>query len=390
MFSLIVFSLVMMATISQNFVNNFLSDEAKAGWDVRADAYGANPFPDFRDALQGNGVDTSEIRAVGMTTNPHEFVSQIRLPGSDSWKQWPVYGMNEDFISDSDLSFQQRATGYETDAAIIHALQSEPNVAVVDAFTIPSDSSFAAPPDQFQLTGLSTSDKTFAPITVELADPNGGPPHPIKIIGIIDSKISSLLGVYTSQATISAIYPKTTVTSYFVALRDPEQAETVAKQIEHALLQHGVQATSIDEQLAESQRQSKGFLYIIQGFMGLGLVVGVAAVGVIAFRSVVERRQEIGMLRAIGFQRAMVSRSFLIETAFVVGLGMIAGTLLGWLLARNLVRSDKLGASNADFTTPWLMILAMLFATIAVALLMTWIPARQASRISPAEALRYE
>jgi putative ABC transport system permease protein len=390
MFSLIVFSLVMMATISQNFVNIFLSDEAKAGWDVRADAYGANPFPDFRDALQGNGVDTSEIRAVGMTTNPHEFVSQIRLPGSDSWKQWPVYGMNEDFITDSDLSFQQRATGYETDAAIIHALQSEPNVAVVDAFTIPSDSSFAAPPDQFQLTGLSTSDKTFAPITVELADPNGGPPHPIKIIGIIDSKISSLLGVYTNQATINAIYPKPTVSSYFVALRDPDRAETVATQIEHALLQHGVQATSIDEQLAESQRQSKGFLYIIQGFMGLGLVVGVAAVGVIAFRSVVERRQEIGMLRAIGFQRAMVGRSFLIETAFVVGLGVVSGTLLGWLLARNLVHSDKLGVSHASFTTPWLMILTMLTATIAVALLMTWIPARQASRIAPAEALRYE
>jgi putative ABC transport system permease protein len=390
MFSLIVFSLVMMATISENFVNNFLSDEAKAGWDVRADAYGENPLPDFRAALQENGVDTAGIRAVGITTNPHEFVSQVRLSGHETWKQWLVYGMNQDFIAESDLSFQQRATGYGSDAAILKALQTEPNVAVVDAFTIPSDSSFAGPPDQFQLTGLSTADKTFAPITVDLADPGGGPPHPVKIIGVIDSKISSLLGIYANQATIAAIYPKTTVTSYFLALRDPGQAGDVAKQTEHALLQHGVQATSIDEQLAESQRQSRGFLYIIQGFMGLGLVVGVAAVGVIAFRSVVERRQEIGMLRAIGFQRAMVGRSFLIETAFVVGLGIFSGTLLGWLLARNLVHSDKLGVSDASFTTPWTMILTMLTATLVVALLMTWIPARQASRIAPAEALRYE
>ncbi|HET8523219.1 MAG TPA: FtsX-like permease family protein, partial [Thermomicrobiales bacterium] len=218
MFSLIVFSLVMMATISQNFVHIFLSDEAKAGWDVRADAYGANPVADFREALQANGVDPVAIRAVGITTNPHEFVSQIRLSGSDRWKQWPLYGMNQDFISESDISFQQRATGYGSDAAILHALRTEPNVAVIDAFAVPSDSSFAAPPDQFQLTGLSTADKTFAPITVEVADPSGGGSHAIKIIGIIDSKISSLVGVYANQATISAIFPKTTVTSYFVAL----------------------------------------------------------------------------------------------------------------------------------------------------------------------------
>ena len=56
--------------------------------------------------------------------------------------------------------------------------------------------------------------------------------------------------------------------------------------------------------------------------MGLGLLVGVAAVGVIAFRSVVERRQQIGVLRALGFQRSLVSLGFLIETAFVVGIGI--------------------------------------------------------------------
>ena len=53
-----------------------------------------------------------------------------------------------------------------------------------------------------------------------------------------------------------------------------------------------------------------------------------AAVGVIAFRSVVERRQQIGILRAIGYQRSMVSLSFMIETAFMVVLGVLSGTIL--------------------------------------------------------------
>ncbi|HMO11630.1 MAG TPA: UbiA family prenyltransferase, partial [Actinotalea sp.] len=46
-----------------------------------------------------------------------------------------------------------------------------------------------------------------------------------------------------------------------------------------------------------------------------------AALGVVAFRSVVERRQQIGMLRAIGYRRRMVAASFLIEPSLVAVLG---------------------------------------------------------------------
>ena len=38
--------------------------------------------------------------------------------------------------------------------------------------------------------------------------------------------------------------------------------------------QNGVQATSIQDELKDGQKQSAGFLYIIEGFMGLGLMVG--------------------------------------------------------------------------------------------------------------------
>jgi putative ABC transport system permease protein len=140
--------------------------------------------------------------------------------------------------------------------------------------------------------------------------------------------------------------------------------------------------------LKGQQQQEAGFLYLIQGFMGLGLVVGIAAVGVIAFRSVVERRQQIGVLRALGYQRGMVSLSFLIETAFVVGMGVLSGTTLGLVLSRNLFTADD--AASTGFTVPWMIIGTILVATIAVTLLMTWMPSRQAARIAPAEALRYE
>ena len=60
--------------------------------------------------------------------------------------------------------------------------------------------------------------------------------------------------------------------------------------------------------------------------MGLGLIVGVAALGVISARAVVERRQQIGVLRAIGFRRGMVQLSFLLESSFIALTAIVVGT----------------------------------------------------------------
>ena len=71
--------------------------------------------------------------------------------------------------------------------------------------------------------------------------------------------------------------------------------------------------------------------------MALGLVVGVAALGVISARSVVERRQQIGVLRAIGFQRGMVQLSFLLEASFIALTAIVIGSALGLTVARNVI-----------------------------------------------------
>ncbi|HVL26393.1 MAG TPA: FtsX-like permease family protein [Thermomicrobiales bacterium] len=387
MFSLIIFSLVMIATMNHNYVNLFLGDEANAGWDVRADAQSANPIADFEGTLAQKGVATDGFTAVGTVTSPSLFASEARLADTDAWKQTVVHGMDAAFIDNAELAFQQRAEGYATDEDIVRALASQPNVAVIDASALPGGSGIGMGDDALKLDGLTSADETFAPVTVELAAPDGGTAT-VTVIGIIDSKIGSLTGLYAAQSTLDAVYPKMASTSWYVALADPAQADTVAKEIESALMHNGVQGASIRDELKDAQQQEAGFLYLIEGFMGLGLFVGVAAVGVIAFRSVVERRQQIGVLRALGYQRGMVSLSFLIETAFVVGMGVLSGTTLGLVLSRNLFMADD--AASTGFTVPWMIIGTILVATIAVALLMTWMPSRQAARIAPAEALRYE
>ncbi len=388
MFSLIVFSLVMMASMSRNFAELFLSEEANAGWDVRADARNVNPITDFTGTLRARGVDTSGFRATGVLTSPALSPSRIRLAGTAAWKEREVYGMDRGFIAYTEFAFRQRAAGYPTDEAIVQALLTQPNVAVIDAGAVPSGFE-GGEPDTFLLTGLDAGDEVFAPIAVELQDPVGGPSLRVTIIGVIDGKLADFWGLFAAQPTLDTIYPAPAVTSYHVALADPARGVQVAREIEAALLANGVQAVSIQEERAEEDWFT-GFFYIIGGFMALGLVVGIAAVGVVAFRSVVERRQQIGVLRAVGYQRGLVALSFLIEAALVVVLGVVSGTILGVVLARNLITSEELAGGDVDFVIPWAIISGILALAVGMALLMTWIPAYQASRVTPAEALRYE
>ena len=391
MFSLIIFSLVMMATMQENYNQSALGNESNAGWDVRADTLAANPPTNLVSTLQTQGVNTSDFTAVGVVTNPSDYASPVRLAGQDEWKIWPLKGVDQNFLEHSKLVFSQRADGYATDTDVIQALETQPDVAVIDAFAVPEDGNVGDNQDYLKLTGLKSSDKTFAPVTLELSDARDGSVHPVTIIGVIDSKIGSLQGLYTNQKTVDAVYPMTATTSYYVALSDPANAGEVAKKIESALLHSGFQATSIRDELKDAQREQNGFLYIIEGFMGLGLIVGMAAIGVIAFRSVVERRQQIGVMRALGFRPEMVSFSFIVETAFVVSMGILTGVALGIELTRKLVHDPNQGFSaDISFVIPWSIILPIVVLTILVSMLMTWIPARQASQIAPAEALRYE
>jgi putative ABC transport system permease protein len=105
---------------------------------------------------------------------------------------------------------------------------------------------------------------------------------------------------------------------------------------------------------------------------------------------VVERRQQIGMLRALGFQREMVSWVFLIESSFVALLGIGLGVGLALVPASQLIADMAVEIPGITFQVPWREILVVSGLAYSMTLLTTWLPAVQASRVKPAEALRYE
>lgn len=84
----------------------------------------------------------------------------------------------------------------------------------------------------------------------------------------------------------------------------------------------------------KSQLANTAFFRLMQGFLALGLLVGVSGLGIVMVRAVRERRRDIGVLRALGFQAGTIERAFLAESSFVALQGLVLGALLGVLTSR--------------------------------------------------------
>ena len=88
----------------------------------------------------------------------------------------------------------------------------------------------------------------------------------------------------------------------------------------------------------------------------------------------------------------MVQVAFLLESSFVALTSILAGTVLGLLLAWNIIRDQQSQPSweNLELVVPWLNLGVIFLVVYAVALAATLAPAIRASKIRPAEALRYQ
>jgi len=384
MFSLVIFALVTMTTINRNFAALFSTEDADAGWAVMVTTNPNNPVPDLIGALRTtprNEVDTDHIVAVGRLSGTDWSSSRARFVGGagDEWQDYQLNGMDQTYIEHAEIPLQSRAIGYESDAAVWEAVRSDPALAVVDSWALGDQALFSG---------------SFAPRELEILNTRSGQTDVITVVGVIDAKVSSLSGLLIHEERFMSLFDQPDTDRRYVKLKtdDREQAVTMAKQIESALLERGVQAIAIDEMIEQFASIQRGFLQLIQGFMGLGLLVGIAALGVISFRSVVERRQQIGMLRAIGYQKTMVATSFLLESLVVAILGLLSGTVMAVILSYNLITSDEFseGAAFTGFVIPWDTISLFVGASLLASAVMTWIPARAASSVPIAEALRYE
>ena len=403
MFGLVVFSLVVMATLNSNFTQAFLSDDASGGFDVAVDVNPNNRIPDLREALRSAGYDPdTTIGGVGRLVSAFPQIRRSDDPaGADAFEAYELAGMDDEFISLQRMPIEHRAIGYESDEAVWEAIRTDPTVAIVDASRLTVTEQFGGAPEasDFYLgvTDQELRQAPWEPIPLTVRDPSSGLTTELRIIGVLEPQVTAVIpaffAIYTQAATVEEDFGGGDLEGYYVVTAEATDAAAIetARDIESTLLELGVQANSIDKLIDDTASTSRSFQYLFEGFMALGLIVGIAALGVIAFRTVVERRQQIGMLRAIGYSRRLVALSYFLESSFIALAGIAIGVTLGLAISYNLLASPEFtGGAEVDFQVPWVRLAVVLSVAYGASALMTLLPARAASRVAVAEALRYE
>lgn len=399
MFALVIFTMIVMSILTEAFGTTAADDASVVGgWDISARVNPNTPISDLEQAVEDSpDLDAADFEAIGSYTY---IPLQVRQRGSDdqSWRSYAVRATDDGYLDGTETEFHLIAEGYGTTASEVwDALRADSTLVVVDALAVPIQNGFRAGENipEFQLEGVFYEDESMQAIPIEVREPNTGITLDLTVIGILDETADAFGqlggGMISSRRELDEQSPfPIPVTNYRFKLADGVDAAEVSRGLETTFRRNGMESNVLAELVEESVSANRAFNYLLTGFMGLGLMVGVASLGVVSLRAVVERRQQIGVLRAIGYRRNMVQLSFLLESSFVVLLGVAIGVGLGTAISYLIVREIREDVETIRFTFPWLQIVVIVGVAYVFSLLTTFLPARQASNIYPAEALRYE
>ena len=229
------------------------------------------------------------------------------------------------------------------------------------------------------------------PIGRQIDIGDGSKPSTLLIVGLINDIQEGQLDA-APRGAMYLPFPENPSSSFVILVRTVQDERTMLPAIESTLrsIDSGMaiyDPMTMDEKIhdAPSTYLHRSSAWIVGGFAVMALLLGVVGLyGVIAY-SVSQRTREIGVRMAMGAERRTVYRMVLTEAgqliAFGVGLGIFVSIPAG-LLMRNLLFGVR------AWDAPTLAAVAAVLATAA--LLASFLPARRAASVSPAEALRAE
>jgi putative ABC transport system permease protein len=364
MFSLVILTVTLLAAMSASFDRNTEASagQVAAGFDVVLDTNPANPID--AEALTAH----AEVSGVaGLSRGLADFDAE-HLDGPRPWR---ISGIDANLLQRGTPGLLRRDETYASDADAYRAVLDDPTLAIVsDEFLAEGQSG----------TALDVGD-TFA-----VMDPVSGRPHELTIAAMNEDWLDS--GVLVSREVTTGLFgAQDTVSRSYVAVTDGAGPERVAAVLNATFLAHGAEAHTFTGLMGDAMGELTGLLALLQGFLGLGLLVGIAGLGVVMVRAVRERRQEIGMLRAMGFRTGLVRAAMLSEAGLIAAQGTVIGAVLGLIATRQLL-THTFDELQMPFVMPWGGLVLILTLPLAASLAATAWPASRAAAIQPAVALR--
>jgi len=225
------------------------------------------------------------------------------------------------------------------------------------------------------------------------------------VVGIMEKK-GSLHGINFDEMIFA---PVTTIMRRFkgnellsnmlVQVADLEHMNPAEERIREILLRRHEGVEDFEIHSPEDFLRLVNIFILVMGAMlggiaGMSLLVGGIGIMNIMLVTVTERTGEIGLRKAMGATRRDILKHFLIESVAIsvfggligIVLGILLGTIFGYAVAHAFMSGSADWGAVISIKS---ILIAFLYA-VGVGIFFGLYPARKASRLDPAEALRYE
>ncbi len=220
-----------------------------------------------------------------------------------------------------------------------------------------------------------------------------------RVVGVLTSKGANSFRdaddqiIVPLQTAMYRILGKRFVDNLTVSARNPQEVDAVSELVksmvrERRKIQGGADdfdVFSLNEIRDAVNSSTKAISSLLAAIASISLLVGGIGIMNVMLVSVKERTREIGLRKALGARKHDVLLQFLVESVLICLLGGFIGLITGYLLS--LIASAAFGLSAI---IPFTAAIAAFFFSALVGIVFGLWPAKQASELSPIEALRYE
>ena len=348
------FALVLaLMTMSSVFVATFLaqSSNAVSEFDIRVSA------PTTAGVSIPDSVRTEIQREVAMPTRPYRGEVRVRDQNPSQDAYLPLYSLSRAQLAAGPFELIQRESRYASDAEVWQALAEDPHLVISPSYT----------------PGAK----------VILAGPDG--PLEFRVAAVVRNV--GLWGFAGSEAAMAQFATLPVGTTILAKSAPGADVKAVARDIQRGVFSQGAEVTTVKEMIDATSRGPQSGVDAIRLIMGVGLLVGILSLGILALRAIIERRRAIGMLRALGYRPGQVLAGIVSEGLITATCGALVGIGVGVLMGAIFMGVYlPLSRIEVDASTLALIVGLIYLSVLAV----TIPPALRAARLPAVEALRLE
>ena len=254
--------------------------------------------------------------------------------------------------------------------------------------------------------GVAESLGAFVGDEITLITPNGSlspmgmvaRPRRLEVVGIFRLGLyeyDNAFGFVTLESA-KRLLAEDQVQMMELRIDDLYASREVATQVENEL---GIDYFTLDWSAMNQSLFSALWLEKMAISITIGLIVMVAALNIVAslVLMVMEKSRDIAILKTMGAGRASIMRIFMLQGVIIGAIGTTVGAAGGYLLATVLDRYRLISLDMEVYQIPYVPFTVETFDFVVVVVgalltcfLATLYPSRQAARLDPAEALRYQ